>query len=176
MNNWENVQFVGENRLAPRAYFFSYADHALAATMQRELSRRFLGLSGQWQFHYFDHPLQVPEAFYHSPMSEWGQITVPNMWQMEGHGQLQYTDEGFPFPIDVPFVPTNNPTGAYQRSFMLSPAWDGEQVIIKFDGVETYFEIYVNGHYVGFSKGSRLTAEFDISAHPRLARTCCRCG
>ncbi|MFZ5381446.1 hypothetical protein ACOY98_22740 [Aeromonas hydrophila] len=45
MNNWENVQFVGENRLAPRAYFFSYADHALAATMQRELSRRFLSLA-----------------------------------------------------------------------------------------------------------------------------------
>lgn len=100
MNNWENVQFVGENRLAPRAYFFSYADCVTAATMQRELSRRFLSLSGQWQFHYFDHPLQVPEAFYHSPMNEWGQITVPNMWQMEGHGQLQYTDEGFPFPID----------------------------------------------------------------------------
>jgi evolved beta-galactosidase subunit alpha len=168
VNNWENVQFVGENRLAPRAYFFSYADHVLAATMQRELSRRFLGLSGQWQFHYFDHPLQVPEAFYHSPMSEWGQITVPNMWQMEGHGQLRYTDEGFPFPIDVPFVPTNNPTGAYQRSFTLSPAWDGEQVIIKFDGVETYFEVYVNGHYVGFSKGSRLTAEFDISAYANI--------
>ncbi len=168
MNNWENVQFVGENRLAPRAYFFSYADHALAATMQRELSRRFLGLSGQWQFRYFDHPLQVPEAFYHSPMSEWGQITVPNMWQMEGHGQLQYTDEGFPFPIDVPFVPTNNPTGTYQRSFTLSPAWDGDQVIIKFDGVETYFEVYVNGHYVGFSKGSRLTAEFDISAYANI--------
>ncbi len=52
MNNWENVQFVGENRLAPRAYFFSYTDHGLAATMQRELSRRFLSLSGQWQFHY----------------------------------------------------------------------------------------------------------------------------
>ena len=152
----------------PRAYFFLYADHGLAATMQRELSRRFLSLSGQWQFHYFDHPLQVPEAFYHSPMSEWGQITVPNMWQMEGHGQLQYTDEGFPFPIDVPFVPTNNPTGAYQRSFTLSPAWDGEQVIIKFDGVETYFEVYVNGHYVGFSKGSRLTAEFDISAYANI--------
>ena len=110
----------------------------------------------------------MPEAFYHSPMSEWGQITVPNMWQMEGHGQLQYTDEGFPFPIDVPFVPTSNPTGAYQRSFTLSPAWDGEQVIIKFDGVETYFEVYVNGHYVGFSKGSRLTAEFDISAYVNI--------
>ncbi|VTR53885.1 Evolved beta-galactosidase subunit alpha [Serratia fonticola] len=77
-------------------------------------------------------------------MTDWGQITVPNMWQMEGHGILQYTDEGFPFPIDVPFVPTDNPTGAYQRSFTLGEQWSGKQTIIKFDGVETYFEVYVN--------------------------------
>ena len=83
---------------------------------------------------------------------------------MEGHGQLQYTDEGFPFPIDVPYVPTDNPTGAYQRLFTLGDGWQGKQTIIKFDGVETYFEVYVNGQYIGFSKGSRLTAEFDISA------------
>lgn len=98
-------------------------------------------------------------------MTDWGQITVPNMWQMEGHGDLQYTDEGFPFPIDVPFVPTDNPTGAYQRTFTLGEQWNNTQTIIKFDGVETYFEVYVNGQYVGFSKGSRLTAEFDISAY-----------
>lgn len=97
-------------------------------------------------------------------MADWGHITVPAMWQMEGHGKLQYTDEGFPFPIDVPFVPRDNPTGAYQRIFTLSDGWQGKQTLIKFDGVETYFEVYVNGQYVGFSKGSRLTAEFDISA------------
>ena len=97
-------------------------------------------------------------------MADWGHITVPAMWQMEGHGKLQYTDEGFPFPIDVPFVPSDNPTGAYQRIFTLSDGWQGKQTLIKFDGVETYFEVYVNGQYVGFSKGSRLTAEFDISA------------
>ena len=98
MNNWENVQFVVKTGwLRAPARFFSYADHVLAATMQRELSRRFLGLSGQWQFHYFDH-LAGAGGFYHSPMSGGGQITVPNMWQMEGHGQLQYTDEGFPSP------------------------------------------------------------------------------
>lgn len=67
MNNWENVQFVGENRLAPRAYFFSYADHALAATMQRELSRRFLDLGGQWQFHYFDHPCRCRKTSITAP-------------------------------------------------------------------------------------------------------------
>ncbi|MHA2716591.1 beta-galactosidase subunit alpha [Vibrio owensii] len=165
MNNWENFLHLHENRMAPRAYFFSYDSVKNAQTFQRELSSRFKLLSGQWTFNYFTNPLLVPEAFYSQKMEDWGRITVPNMWQMEGHGDLQYTDEGFPFPIDVPFVPTDNPTGAYQRTFTLGQQWDNKQTIIKFDGVETYFEVYVNGHYVGFSKGSRLTAEFDISAY-----------
>ncbi|MGR5066626.1 beta-galactosidase subunit alpha [Photobacterium sp. DNB22_13_2] len=165
MNNWENFLQLHENRLAPRAYFFSYDSLNSAQTFQRELSSHFMLLSGQWQFQYFTHPLLVPEEFYSRPMADWGQITVPNMWQMEGHGDLQYTDEGFPFPIDVPFVPTDNPTGAYQRTFTLGANWQDKQTIIKFDGVETYFEVYVNGEYVGFSKGSRLTAEFDVSQY-----------
>ncbi|WP_104026544.1 beta-galactosidase subunit alpha [Vibrio jasicida] len=165
MNNWENFLHLHENRMAPRAYFFSYDSVKNAQTFQRELSSRFKLLSGQWTFNYFTNPLLVPEAFYSQKMEDWGRITVPNMWQMEGHGDLQYTDEGFPFPIDVPFVPTDNPTGAYQRTFTLGQQWDNKQTIIKFDGVETYFEVYVNGYYVGFSKGSRLTAEFDISSY-----------
>jgi evolved beta-galactosidase subunit alpha len=165
VNNWENFSHLHENRMAPRAYFFSYDSLKHAQTFQRALSSRFIALSGQWRFHYFTHPLLVPEDFYSQPMNTWGQITVPNMWQMEGHGILQYTDEGFPFPIDVPFVPTDNPTGAYQRTFTLDEGWSKKQTIIKFDGVESYFEVYVNGNYVGFSKGSRLCAEFDISRY-----------
>ena len=163
MNRWENVQLTHENRLPPRAYFFAYHDIEQARRFAREASSHFLLLSGQWAFRYFDHPLEVPEAFPHQLMSGWGQISVPSMWQLEGHGKLQYTDEGFPFPIDVPFVPSANPTGAYQRVFTLGESWSTRQTLIKFDGVETYFEVYVNGHYVGFSKGSRLTAEFDVS-------------
>ncbi|MEZ8100141.1 beta-galactosidase subunit alpha [Vibrio bivalvicida] len=163
MNNWENFLHLHENRMAPRAYFFSYDSVKTAQTFQRELSSHFMLLSGQWNFNFFTNPMLVPEEFYSQKMEQWGQITVPNMWQMEGHGDLQYTDEGFPFPIDVPFVPSDNPTGAYQRTFTLGENWNNKQTIIKFDGVETYFEVYVNGAYVGFSKGSRLTTEFDIS-------------
>ncbi len=164
MNNWENIDKQSEHRLPPRASFFSYDNAQQALRFDRASSHCFQLLSGRWQFAYFDHPALVPDAFYNQPVTGWGDIAVPGMWQMEGHGQLQYTDEGFPFPIDIPFVPASNPTGAYQRTFSLEAAWAGKQIIIKFDGVETYFEVYVNGHYVGFSKGSRLCAEFDISA------------
>lgn len=93
MNNWENFQHLHENRMAPRAYFFSYDSVQSAQTFQRELSRRFMLLSGQWTFRYFTNPMLVPDAFYSQTMNDWGHITVPNMWQMEGHGDLQYTDE-----------------------------------------------------------------------------------
>ncbi|AVF36353.1 beta-galactosidase subunit alpha [Rahnella sikkimica] len=164
MNNWENIDKQSENRLPPRARFFSYENAQQARSFDRSASQHFQLLSGRWQFRYFEHPALVPDEFYNQPVSGWGDIAVPGMWQMEGHGQLQYTDEGFPFPIDIPFVPANNPTGAYQRKFHLDASWENAQTLIKFDGVETYFEVYVNGHYVGFSKGSRLCAEFDISA------------
>lgn len=163
MNNWENIDKQSENRLPPRASFFSYASADKALSFDRAASQHFQLLSGRWQFRYFEHPDLLPDEFYRQPMTDWSDIAVPGMWQMEGHGKLQYTDEGFPFPIDVPFVPTNNPTGAYQRRFTLDASWADQQTLIKFDGVETYFEIYVNGHSVGFSKGSRLCAEFDIS-------------
>ncbi|WP_367300187.1 beta-galactosidase subunit alpha [Hafnia alvei] len=165
MNNWENIEKQSENRLPARAWFHSYDSEEQAKGLDRSASQGFMLLSGKWAFNYFDHPEKVPAEFYHQPMAEWGDITVPGMWQMEGHGKLQYTDEGYPFPIDVPFVPTNNPTGAYQRQFSLPAEWLQRQIIIKFDGVETYFEVYLNGHYVGFSKGSRLSAEFDLSPY-----------
>ncbi len=116
MNRWENLQLTHENRLPPRAYFFSYDSLAQARTFARETSSRFLSLSGQWNFRFFTNPLLVPESFTSCYQNEWGPITVPGMWQMEGHGQLQYTDEGFPFPIDVPYVPTDNPTSACSPS------------------------------------------------------------
>ena len=84
MNRWENIQLTHENRLAPRAYFFSYDSVAQARTFARETSSLFLSLSGQIRFHLFDHPLQVPEAFTSELMADWGHITVPAMWQMEG--------------------------------------------------------------------------------------------
>ncbi|MGO4381455.1 beta-galactosidase subunit alpha [Pseudoduganella sp. RAF53_2] len=164
MNKWENPQLLEENRLPPHAYFFAYEDAETARTFQRERSRRFLSLSGSWRFAYFGHPLEVPAQFYSEYMENWGEIAVPGMWQMQGHGQLQYTDDGMPFPVDPPYVPSSNPTGAYQCRWTLGPEWRGERVILRFDGVETYFEIYVNGSYAGMSKGSRLAAEFDITA------------
>ena len=160
--DWENQALTGRHRLPARAYFFGYSTPELAAARDRTASRGFVALTGEWRFRLFDHPARVPATFA-TEAQDWDTVTVPHLWQLDGHGHLQYTDEGYPFPIEPPHVPADNPTGAYQRTITLAPPNPGEQVILKCDGVESYAEVYLNGAYVGMTKGSRLTAEFDVT-------------
>ena len=95
--------------------------------------------------------------------SEWDHVEVPHLWQVDGYGNLAYTDEGFPFPVDQPFVPSDDPTGVYQRIVNLPAVPAGAREIIRFDGIESYGELYVNGKFIGMTKGSRLSAEFDVT-------------
>ena len=82
--NWENFKKTHENRLAPRAYFFSYDSIEKALTYQRANSKEFMLLSGMWSFNFFENPMLVPEEFYNSKMADWNKINVPCIWQMEG--------------------------------------------------------------------------------------------
>lgn len=162
-NDWENPGLTNRNRLAPHAYFLGYENEGLAATRSRELSRGFVSLSGPWRFRLFPGPRTVPDAALASPEPGWDEVEVPHLWQVDGYGRLAYTDEGLPFPVDQPFVPSDTPTGVYQRDVVLHPAADGSREILRFDGVESYAEVYVNGRFAGMTKGSRLSAEFDVT-------------
>lgn len=58
-----------------------------------------------------------------------------------------------------------NEVGSYRRIFTVPADWDGREVYVDFDGVDSFFYLYINGHYVGFSKNSRSTASFDITPY-----------
>ncbi len=161
---WADQSVLHHNRLPARAYFVGYPDAATAASLQRGLSDQWVSLDGAWRFAYFDRPELVPDEFWETEQ-DWPRLDVPGLWQTQGYGRLQYTDELFPFPVDPPNPPADNPTGAYQRTFRLEPNDLDRQVVLRFDGVESFLEVAVNGRRVGFSKGSRLAAEFDISEH-----------
>lgn len=164
-NDWESPSLTGRNRLPGRAYFFGYESLASAQTGDRSRSRGFANLSGSWAFRLFEHPARVPAAALSQLMPGWDTAVVPHLWQMDGYGQLQYTDEGYPFPIDQPNVPANNPTGVYQRTVNVGDTRSGDRLILRFDGVESYAEVFWNGTFVGMTKGSRLAAEFDVTEH-----------
>jgi beta-galactosidase/beta-glucuronidase len=166
MPNWEHPETIGVNRLPGRATFIPYPDEATALTDASERSPWFRSLNGRWSFHYSPTVAESPQQFFalDYDASQWSTLPVPGCWQMHGYGYPHYTNVVYPIPLDPPHVPTENPTGAYRRSFQTPPNWEGRQIVLRFDGVDSAFTVWVNGREVGFSKGSRLPAEFDITS------------
>ena len=165
--DWENHLVLHRNRLPARARFTAYPDEASAragASCPWELS-----LNGVWRFHYALTPAEAPSDYAAETCDEagWGELPVPSNWQMYGHGRPHYTNVRYPFAIDPPHIPSENPTGTYRRRFHMPAEWRGRRLILRFDGVDSAFEVSLNGHWVGFSKGSRIPAEFDVTEHTR---------
>ena len=176
MKEWEDVALLHRNRLRPRAHFLSYPDAASALTGEPRYALGFRSLNGRWRFRFLEAPEYAPEGFQEDgdgPAEDWDSITVPGNWQLQGYGRMHYTDLWYPFPADPPFVPTENPTGLYRRDFHLGPEWAGRRVVLRFHGVDSAFQLWINGHDAGYSKGARLQAEFDITALVRQGRNSC---
>lgn len=165
--DWDDLDVLQRGRSKSRAYFIPYSDSSGALTYNRGSSPWFKSLNGMWKFNYAKGPKWAPEHFYEEEYdsSGWDEIQVPGHWQLQGYGTPHYTDLYYPFPADPPHVPDENPTGSYVRAFMLPESWKGRNVAIKFDGVDSAFHIWVNGKSVGYSQGSRLTSEFDLTPY-----------
>ncbi|MEI7025509.1 sugar-binding domain-containing protein, partial [Paenibacillus sp. y28] len=170
--DWENPQLLQRNRLQGRAYFIPYQDEQTALTYDRGRSSYFQLLNGQWKFHYSPNPAYTPERFFEEAFddAEWGEIPVPGNWQMHGYGRPHYTNLQYPFPVDPPYVPTDNPTGAYRREFHVPEHWSGHRLTLRFEGVDSAFHVWVNGQEIGYSQGSRMPSEFDITSAVRPGR------
>ena len=99
--------------------------------------------------------------------STWESIPVPSHWVLTGDGRRGhpiYTNIQFPFPTEPPFVPDENPTGDYRRRFVMPPSFEKmERVLLRFDGVESRYVVWINGVEVGVGSGSRLAQEFDVT-------------
>ncbi|MDR6979054.1 beta-galactosidase [Streptomyces sp. 3330] len=131
-----------------------------------------LSLNGTWRFR-LSPTASVAEDFAAEDHDDrgWDDLTVPSHWVLEGdgaHGRPIYTNVQFPFPIDPPHVPDENPTGDHRRHFEMPADWsDAERVLLRFDGVESLFRVWVNGVEIGSAAGSRLAHEFDVTSAVR---------
>ncbi|MBA3528038.1 MAG: DUF4981 domain-containing protein [Propionibacteriaceae bacterium] len=126
-----------------------------------------LSLNGDWRFRLWPSHKVVDDAAADPGFddSDWDTIPVPSHWVLLGdgkYGRPAYTNVQYPFPIDPPYVPDENPTGDHRREFEL-PDWDVERILLRFDGVESVFRVWLNGIEVGVGKGSRLASEFDVT-------------
>ncbi|NQU40281.1 MAG: DUF4981 domain-containing protein [Lentisphaerae bacterium] len=165
-HDYENHELSHRNRLPPRSHFTSFDSPSAALTLDRAAAPRHRLLNATWSFFYAENPALIPVDFEMIDFddSAWPPLPVPSSWQFHGYGRPHYTNSSFPFPIDPPHVPSKNPTGAYRCTFYLPENAADQRHILRFDGVDSAFHLWVNGHTTGFSKGSRLPSEFDISA------------
>lgn len=163
--DWNNPAVVGINKERPHASLMPYGDLESALAGKRYNSSWMRLLNGSWKFHYAKSPERVPAGFHQADYDdqEWACIQVPGHWQLQGYGIPIYTNIQYPFPPTPPFVPEHNPTGCYRTGFRLPAEWDGKEIFLVFEGVDSAFYLWVNGERAGYSQGSRNPAEFDIT-------------
>ena len=189
---WESVEELALNKEYPRAYFFSFDNEAQAAQVRPEKSPYWLSLNGQWRFHWCKTPDERPKDFYKTnyDASSWDMTPVPSNWNVQGiqkDGKLKY---GLPIYVNQPVIfyherkvddwrqgvmrtppqtwttyEYRNEVGSYIRYFEVPREWKGREIYIDFDGVDSFFYLWINGKYVGFSKNSRNAASFNISKY-----------
>ena len=191
-NEWESPQQLGFNKEAPHAWFFSFGDVESARKVLPENSSLWMSLDGDWKFHWAPNPDERPAGFFSKDYddSSWDLIPVPSNWNVVGIGKDGSQKYGTPIyvNINVPWwtevkpgdwkfgvmrtPPENwtafkvrNEVGSYRRNFEVPKDWDGKRVFINFDGVDSFFYLWINGKYVGFSKNSRNLAQFDITEY-----------
>lgn len=162
--DWQDPGLTHRNREPARPLLIPYADDATALAGDRTRSPWYRSLNGEWLFHYAESEALVPPDATDPDAddSDWDTLPVPSCWQMHGYGTPTYSNVNYPFPIDPPFVP-DHPIGCYRHSFAIPERWDGRRIRLTFDGVCSAFTVWLNGREVGFSKGSHMPAEFDIT-------------
>ncbi|GAA3288366.1 glycoside hydrolase family 2 TIM barrel-domain containing protein [Arthrobacter citreus] len=144
-----------------------------------------LSLNGQWRFRLLAGAPGTPGGAGALPAGEgpddvaldtcddssWDVITVPSHWVLQEDGRYGrpiYTNVQYPFPVEPPFVPDQNPTGDYRRTFDLPVEWAGAaEVVLRFDGVESMYRVWMNGTEIGVGTGSRLAQEWNVTAAVR---------
>lgn len=191
-HEWQSPEDLSLNKEQPRAYMFSFQNLEQAKQVQPQGSTYYKSLDGTWKFHWVSTPQERDSTFHKLDFdaTSWDDIQVPGCWNVQGlqkDGSMKY---GVPIYVNQPVIfyhelavddwrkgvmrtpPANwttykyrNEVGAYLRTFTVPKSWKGRQVYINFDGVDSFFYLWINGHYVGFSKNSRNTARFNITPY-----------
>lgn len=190
---WQSPDSVAVNKLQPHAWFFSFRNIEEARKVLPENSSYWKSLDGLWKFHWAPNPDERPKDFFRTDydVSKWDDIKVPMNWNMAGlqrdgknkYGDPLYSNQRVIFqhswqpmndwkggvmrtpPTDWMTYRNRNEVGSYRRTFSVPAHWKGQEIYLNFDGVDSFFYLYINGKYVGFSKNSRNLAEFNITPY-----------
>ena len=162
---YEDLSVLHENTLPYRSYYIPAGCRMDTAAEKRTDSDRFQLLNGSWGFRYYGSIYDLEEPFWEEgyPGTDYVHVPVPGTWQHAGFDAHQYTNYRYPFPADPPYVPQENPCGAYRHHFDYVPMEEAPEVFLNFEGVDSCFYVWLNGQYVGYSQVTHATAEFCVT-------------
>jgi beta-galactosidase len=165
---WENEKIVELNKLPSHTHFITYPTQTLAVENNPIQSPWYKSLNGNWKFSYTDKPENRPTDFFKPTFNDknWKSIPVPGNWELNGFGIPIYTNIVYPFPKNPPYIDHQfAPVGTYRTNFSIPNNWENKEVILHFGSVTGAMYLYINGKPVGFSKASKLPAEFNITKY-----------
>lgn len=181
MPPWQDPLVNSINREEMSAHFLPF-ETAKAAEQNRSLpaseryvkhdGQRRVSLDGTWKFLYFRNDSLCPEDIYRSTLRKASQIEVPGSWELQGFDAPIYTDTRYPFPANPPYVPTDyNPVGVYQRNIAVPSSWNGLDLFLEFEGVESAYYVWLNDEFIGYAEDSRLPSVFKITGKTKKGTT-----
>ncbi|MGN0299636.1 MAG: glycoside hydrolase family 2 TIM barrel-domain containing protein [Lachnospiraceae bacterium] len=161
---YENLNVLHLNAEPNRSYFIPEDKEG------RFQQKMLTGAEKDWKFQYFSCIEDIEGDFSRKEFdtSKFDTIAVPSNWQMLGYERNQYTNVNYPFPYDPPYVPDNNPCGAYVKVFELTEEEKCKRQFLYFEGVDSCFYVWLNGQFVGYSQVSHSSSEFDITKYTVL--------
>ena len=176
---WQDQSVYEQNKLPGHA---TYIPYATTAEMRSDMahyqkpwltpqSSRFVSLNGIWRLHFSDgsEALLGEEDFYgaQADVSQWDTITVPSCLEMKGYGRPYYINVNYAFADNPPYINLksglSDGIASYRRSVTIPANWEDQRVILHFDGIYSAAQVWVNGHYVGYTQGANNDAEFDVT-------------
>lgn len=169
--DWENPAITTLNTIKPHVTYVPFDSESKAKRNNPAESDAYMLLNGKWKFKLSDNFSQVPEGFFKPgyDVSGWNMIDVPSTWEVQGYSYPIYTNSDYEFNVKNPFPPyvpyDYNPVGTYLTQITIPETFKGKNVFIHFGAVKSFFYIWLNGNYIGFSKDSKTPAEFDLSPY-----------
>ncbi len=157
--NVENNHVLHINRLPPRTTVIPARKSGIYYRNKEE-STLLISLNGDYKFRYRPYD-DMPTFYTLKNDDDWDILPVPSMWQFFGYGECTYPNIHYPIPFNPPYVKVDNPIGYYRKKFIINKK--SGKTILHFSGVDNAFYVYLNGEIIGFSKGSRLSSEFDVT-------------